>query len=355
LKAAASTSVGIELNDGSVLKGGGLIGVTGNTGNGVHMLGNNSNVENFYVSNIGGDGFRVGALSNGGNTNSWSIKSATAASCTGHGFHIHHATTAAGADANAGILEKCFATSNLGDGIHLGHAFWNTLNTCLTEGNSGWGLYLSGTINNGYPENRYTTVIGGDYAEGNTLGQVYSAGYRCAFFIADPASMPTSAGLESCGFSGYTSSTVYGLTVSAGTINAANSSLKLAAAPNSADANTLDAYAEGTWIPTGNSLSFTSASGTYTRVGRLVTLTFSVVIPVTADAANNFQLTSLPFNSNVSAGVAIGENSGGAATVMTFKVQGTTNIIYAVSTAGAVLKNADLSGKTLVGTTTYIV
>jgi len=56
----------------------------------------------------------------------------------------------------------------------------------------------------------------------------------------------------------------------------------------SAGANTLDDYEEGTWTPTdasGAGLGFTSASGTYEKIGRQVTARYEVTYPVTADAA----------------------------------------------------------------------
>ena len=68
----------------------------------------------------------------------------------------------------------------------------------------------------------------------------------------------------------------------------------------SSDANTLDDYEEGTWTPTFTSLTVNSGtpvwSGTYTKVGRLVTVTFfssgtyNITITAGSTAINN-----LPF------------------------------------------------------------
>jgi hypothetical protein len=65
----------------------------------------------------------------------------------------------------------------------------------------------------------------------------------------------------------------------------------------STDANTLDDYEEGTWTPvdgSGASLSFTGASGTYTKIGRLVTVIGTTTYPTTASGAVT-NIAGLPF------------------------------------------------------------
>lgn len=62
----------------------------------------------------------------------------------------------------------------------------------------------------------------------------------------------------------------------------------------SADVNILDDYQEGDWTPTGYIITFASASGTYTKIGRLVVATFAVHWPVTGDS-NGANIMNLPF------------------------------------------------------------
>tara|TARA_R110000772_G_scaffold69073_2_gene152824 strand:- start:400 stop:987 length:588 start_codon:yes stop_codon:yes gene_type:complete len=72
----------------------------------------------------------------------------------------------------------------------------------------------------------------------------------------------------------------------------------------SANANTLDDYEEGTWTPidsSGASLSFSSATGHYTKVGRLVTLTAVVTYPTTA-STSSAQIGGFPFANAIVAG-----------------------------------------------------
>jgi hypothetical protein len=71
---------------------------------------------------------------------------------------------------------------------------------------------------------------------------------------------------------------------------------------SSADANTLDDYEEGTWTPTvrGSSTAGTytpsTVVGTYTKVGRLVTLQFRIVGFSTASGGVGYlQITGAPF------------------------------------------------------------
>jgi hypothetical protein len=54
-----------------------------------------------------------------------------------------------------------------------------------------------------------------------------------------------------------------------------------ATASASSNANTLDDYEEGTWTPTlGGTATYNNQTGTYTKVGRLVTVTFNLYISV---------------------------------------------------------------------------
>jgi hypothetical protein len=68
----------------------------------------------------------------------------------------------------------------------------------------------------------------------------------------------------------------------------------------SSDANTLDDYEEGTWTPalstTSGSISFSSVSGTYTKIGRLVYVRASLGGTATISSpTGDLKLTSLPF------------------------------------------------------------
>ena len=64
----------------------------------------------------------------------------------------------------------------------------------------------------------------------------------------------------------------------------------------SADVNTLDDYEEGTWTPSlgGNTTYSITPSGTYTKIGRLVTVTFNCQVSTLGTGSAQF-ISGLPF------------------------------------------------------------
>jgi hypothetical protein len=122
----------------------------------------------------------------------------------------------------------------------------------------------------------------------------------------------------------------------------------------STNANTLDDYEEGTWTPsvTAGSGTITTVGtvvGSYTKIGRQVTVSFSVAITTNGTGASYIQITGLPFAPNASPGTFCGcgfQNSTGKA----------LSIGTAASTIYARLYDATYpasSGETLYGTITY--
>jgi hypothetical protein len=71
----------------------------------------------------------------------------------------------------------------------------------------------------------------------------------------------------------------------------------------STNANTLDDYEEGTWTPSllfgGNSvgMTYTTRTGTYTKIGNVVTLTVSIDINAIGSSTGSATITGLPFAS----------------------------------------------------------
>ena len=69
----------------------------------------------------------------------------------------------------------------------------------------------------------------------------------------------------------------------------------------SSDANTLDDYEEGTWTPAASStggsgvITTYTASGTYTKIGRLVTATARITISNIGTAAGAINVAGIPF------------------------------------------------------------
>ena len=84
---------------------------------------------------------------------------------------------------------------------------------------------------------------------------------------------------------------------------------------DTAAANTLDDYEEGTWTPTTPSGSFTVTSATYTKIGNLVICTYDVQAASTVGADN---FGGLPFTPSGNCGGVVGYQNlrGGAMTIL---------------------------------------
>lgn len=69
----------------------------------------------------------------------------------------------------------------------------------------------------------------------------------------------------------------------------------------SSDANTLDDYEEGTWTPviggtnSATGQTYSTQSGTYTKIGRQVTITFQATLTALGTISGQQVLTGLPF------------------------------------------------------------
>jgi hypothetical protein len=123
----------------------------------------------------------------------------------------------------------------------------------------------------------------------------------------------------------------------------------------SADANTLDDYEEGTWTPvdgSGASLSFTSVSGTYIKIGRTVTCLFDLTYPSTANSSQAV-IGGLPFSGT--RGSMITSYSFTLTFVPLGDIGGTLCNLYGKgSNPGSAVLNSDMSTKRILGTMIYI-
>jgi hypothetical protein len=112
----------------------------------------------------------------------------------------------------------------------------------------------------------------------------------------------------------------------------------------------LNWYEQGTWTPTPTSGAYTSASGTYTRIGRQVTLNFSVTFPASG-MTGNARLFGIPFNVAQS-GSSSTTTTYGSAIRTVFDTTTATAIRLADST-GTSIAEATLYSKVVSGTLTY--
>ena len=77
-----------------------------------------------------------------------------------------------------------------------------------------------------------------------------------------------------------------------------------ASASASSDANTLDDYEEGTWTPTVTAqigtLTSTSSTGSYTKIGKAVTVNFRITITNAGTGTSGLQVSNFPFAATTS-------------------------------------------------------
>ena len=121
-------------------------------------------------------------------------------------------------------------------------------------------------------------------------------------------------------------------------------------------ANKLDDYESGSWTPidsSGASLTFSTAIGTYVKVGKLVTLSYSVTYPSTADTTD-MKIGGLPFTPDASFKYAGSQSytTSSAAAASTVTNVG-AYIIYRTEGGSDTINNDQLSSDPLRGSLTY--
>ena len=123
---------------------------------------------------------------------------------------------------------------------------------------------------------------------------------------------------------------------------------------SSSDANILDDYEEGSWTPTSASISFSSASGRYVKIGAQVTLWFTINFPSTSNTSDA-RITGLPFNpvSQNGQGVLGNINNTDIADVRVSADSG-NSFINLRNEAGSEKTNANLSSRNIRGMITYL-
>ena len=125
----------------------------------------------------------------------------------------------------------------------------------------------------------------------------------------------------------------------------------------STSAKTLDDYEEGTWTPTdgsGASLSFTSVTGNYTKIGNKVTCWTRLTYPSTASTAGA-QLNGLPFTVSTTLSASGGGMMAYKTTTSLFSVRANSNGILMQNDTGGQPTNVALTLGTYIFATTYFV
>jgi hypothetical protein len=132
----------------------------------------------------------------------------------------------------------------------------------------------------------------------------------------------------------------------------------------SSDANTLDDYEEGTWTPTlGGTATYSQQSGRYTKVGRVVTISFDLGVSTLGTGVAH-TISGLPFAQGsgvVRSGITIPYYAGLAVNVISIVgiVDGAASSIFFSSSAASSASITDFvyvygNGARIMGSGTYI-
>lgn len=126
---------------------------------------------------------------------------------------------------------------------------------------------------------------------------------------------------------------------------------------SSSDANTLDDYEEGTWTPTGNGITYSTADGAYTKIGRVVIARFTIVFPSTG-SGSIARLSGLPFTStssgtNPTFGGFLSYSTHGSGILV--QILDSTSVIQFDDLSSNAIQNSTLSTKSFRGVVVYFV
>lgn len=176
IKKSTMTTVGLKINESLVtLRNISVFAQVGATGDGIWVAKNYATLDQVSSNGHSGIGIRLGGSSaEYRNTNCFSLNRVEVSENTSHGIHIGDKfQTYPTADCNAGIITSLVARNNGGDGVLVENAWGNTYTNLLTELNGGYGMHLT-------TEAAKSTIVGGDFDESNTTGQLYNQGiYNC--------------------------------------------------------------------------------------------------------------------------------------------------------------------------------
>jgi hypothetical protein len=143
-------------------------------------------------------------------------------------------------------------------------------------------------------------------------------------------------------------------------IGTAGKGIDFSATAGSGTSELLADYEEGTWTPvdgSGAGLTYSSATGYYTKIGRVVTVVFNVVYPSTVDASAA-RIGGLPFTAaNTANGLSNGCFNINTSTQVSQPsiIANDTKFAALVTNAGISSTNANLSLATMQGGLMYFV
>jgi hypothetical protein len=224
------------------------------------------------------------------------------------------------ADQSAGIVA-------LGDGsstsVNVGIGRWN--GSTNAAGTGGMGYFSQGV--------------------GNSGGHYFYTGDAAAGSQTERARIPPAGGFQS----------VTTISVGNASPSASGAGITFPATQSaSTNANTLDDYEEGTWTPTVSGVTLSSASGTYTKIGRQVFVAFDITWPTNTNTTA-ITIASLPFAPTANSGVMSTGYSTYTSALIGVAGSGGIALYGLAGNPASAPQNIHLSGLRLIASATYTV
>jgi hypothetical protein len=265
----------------------------------------NNNAINFLNSGNCQGWITSNAYYNGTN---WLRKYASGTTCTAYtandqGSHVWRYAAASTAGSTISWSEAMRIDTSGNVGIGVTPSAWRTINKALQVGTNTCIANIDATTNSGmdFGTNFYADS-GGSF---RYIINSYSSRYRqqVGTHSFSSAGSGTAGGAIT-----YTSLLEFGIGTTValqGATSQSGTGITFPATQSaSSNANTLDDYEEGTWTPvdgSGAGISFTNATGKYTKIGRMVIAQASVDYPSTASGSSAI-ISGLPFSTTTDAG-----------------------------------------------------
>jgi hypothetical protein len=191
-------------------------------------------------------------------------------------------------------------------------------------------LHLSGTVNSSKTQGgtAFYASTAGSYIQVNG-----SSSNAMGFGMTGGNSSPATAASTSLGFHHWNNSSW---------VNPVNITRDgIAFNGDTAEANALDDYEEGTFTPTSPTVSFSASTGSYTKIGRQVFYEIDVTLPSTSSGVQ-FLIDGMPFSNASKGGAFIKYTTNG--TVITFNNNAGTRI-SAFNLDSSITTLASVSGR----------
>lgn len=138
-----SVVLGVDVRVSASIKDLIIDGAANNLGDGLRLRENSAMAENVIVTQMGGDGIRIGDKETKVNGNAWTLTNCKSLRNKGHGFVVDTLNTGAGPDANGGMAIKCNAWQNDKSGWFIGECAVNSFIACYSESNKEHGWFVS--------------------------------------------------------------------------------------------------------------------------------------------------------------------------------------------------------------------